>query len=643
MAVVGVDICSRAPFEAGESFGQGGPYERLDLLFHVAVHPDDPANAFVADLHEAERGLDGRVWMQVDACLLQPMEPDRGNGCLLTSVVNRGRMDLVPFSFPPPTMSFAVTDRIEPGDGLLLRQGWTVLFCGWQWDVLRRAGRLGVQIPRAIGVEADVITQFQPNRDRQAEYLGHWPWHPRPGHPDITHAAYPTVDIDDQRAVLSERDWMGGERRVVPRDRWRFARPGDEGRPQPDPRWVWSEEGFRAGVVYELRNRSADCPVVGLGLVALRDVPAFLRHGSVEAGNPCAGALRHTVAWGVSQTGRTLRQFLLDGANVDEAGRRVHDGVYVQVAGARRGEFNFRGAQPSVQNVVGPGHEPPFRHDPGLLDRLRAADGVPKLFEVNTSNEYWRSDAALVHIDAEAGRPMDIEPPPDVRLYALAGTQHAPGMVALSRKPILLPEAQGANWLNLVNHTPLLRALLVDLQRWVVDGVPPPASQVPSLADGTAVERSSALMELPGLVMPDVDLLPSADRTVWVSALDDDGNEVAGIRSPQVSEPLATHLGWNVRHPDTGGEGQLLDMLGSSLPFAATPEDRAAAGDPRPSVAERYVDRNDYTAKVRTAAKQLVADRFLLEEDVERVVRSAGRMYDLVTGSEKPEEAPTTG
>jgi hypothetical protein len=637
MAVVGVDIRNRAPFEAGEAFGEAGPYERLDLLFHVAVDPDHPANVFVADLDRAQRRGDGRVWMEVDGCLLQPVDPAKGNGCLLTSVVNRGRMDLVPFSFPPPTMTFAVTERIEPGDGLLLRQGWSVLFCGWQWDVLRRPGRLGVQIPRAMGVEADVTTLFQPNRDRSAEYLGHWPWHPRPGHPDITHAAYPTAGLDDTRAVLTERDRMDGEPRMMPRERWRFARASDDGQLHPDPRWIWSVDGFRAGVVYELKYRSTDCPVVGLGLVALRDVPSFLRSGTPQAGNPAAGRINHTVAWGVSQTGRTLRQFLMDGANVDETGQRVHDGVFVQVAGARRGEFNHRGAQPSVQNVVGAGHQPPFRHEPGLLDRLRAAGGVPKLFEVNTANEYWRSEAALLHLDPE--ELADVAPPPDVRLYALAGTQHTPGMVALSREPILLPEARSANWINQVNQTSLLRALLVDLRQWVVDDVQPPTSRVPTLAEGTAVPRTSVLRELPGLVLPDVDRLPTIDRPVWVSAVDDDGNEVAGIRPPELAVPLATHLGWNVRHPDTGGAGQLLDMLGSSLPFAAQREERASSGDPRPSVAERYADRDDYTSQVRNAAGDLVAERFLLEEDVERVVRTAGRLYDLVTGADRIPEA----
>jgi hypothetical protein len=436
----------------------------------------------------------------------------------------------------------------------------------------------------------------------------------------------------------------------VPRDRWRFARPaGDRrGRSGPpsvtagaddrgtdlagDPCWVWSADGFRAGKVYEVTYRTAECHVAGLGLVALRDVPAFVRHGRPEQGNPSAGRIRHTIGWGVSQTGRFLRHFLAEGANVDEAGRPVHDGLFIQVAGARRGEFNHRGAQPSVQYGGGATLDPPFAHEPGLLDRQRALGGVPKIVEVNTANEYWRSEAARLHLDPDAG--SDLEVPPDVRVYALAGTQHVPGMVALNRDPILLPEARAGNWINQVNYTAILRALLVGLEQWVVDGIEPPASRVPRFADGTAVAREQAagvLAErpLPGLVLPDPARLPWLGRPVVVCALDADGNEVGGVRPPDVAVPLATHLGWNVRGPGTGGEGQLIDMLGSSLPFPATEAERAAAGDHRRSIAERYADRHGYLARVRAAVDDLVAEGFLLPDDVDAVLGTSARLYDL--------------
>jgi hypothetical protein len=648
MAVLDVQILARQSYEGGTAFGEAGPYERLDLLVTVGVDPADGANAFVADLDLASRGDDGLVRFEIDACLLQPEDPRSGNGCLLTSVVNRGRMDLVPFSFPPRGMSFAVTERVDPGDAFLLQRGWSVLFCGWQWDVVRRPGRLGAEVPLAVDAEAKVTVEFQPNVDRAAEHLGHWPWHPRPGHPDRTHRAYPVADVADPDAVLTERDWPGGPRRVVPRDRWRFARPvGEDAAPGTvdgpevtnderglvaNAHWVWSADGFRAGKVYEVVYRTLQCPLAGLGLVALRDLPAFLRHGSAAAGNPSAGRVRHTFAWGVSQTGRFLRQFLAEGANVDEAGRRVHDGMFVQVAGARRGEFNHRGAQPSVQYVRGPAQDPPFRHDPGLLDRQRARGGVPKIVEVNTANEYWRSEAARLHLDPEAG--VDLDVPPDVRLYALAGCQHVSGMVALDREPILLPEARAANWINQVSYTAILRGLLVDLQRWVVDGIEPPPSTVPRFDEGTARVREAVLAAmiarpLPDLELPAAERLPTLGRAVVVSAVDGDGNEIGGVQPPDVAVPLATHLGWNVRGDRTGGAGQLIDMLGSSLPFAADAGDREAGADPRPSIAERYRDRDAYLAAVHAAVHDLVARRFLLPDDVDVVVRTSGRLYDL--------------
>jgi hypothetical protein len=335
----------------------------------------------------------------------------------------------------------------------------------------------------------------------------------------------------------------------------------------------------------------------------------------------------------------------------------VFDGVLPHVAGARRGEFNHRYAQPSVQSTRSFGHLPPFGDD--LLERQRrvAAErgrgGMPKVFFTNTSAEYWRGDCTLLHTDQAGTR--DAEPAEDTRIYHFAGTQHGPGGLPLNEPGAAgAPEgARGAHPFNAVDYAPLLRAALENLDRWITTGEAPPPSRFPRLDDGTAVVPAAALepfRAIPGASVPAVDKLvgmreldlgPEADRGVgrypaaagaeiptYRPAVDADGNELSGIRLPDVAVPLATYTGWNPRHPETGAPEQLIAMQGSTFPFPATAEERAATGDPRAAIAERYRDREDYLSRVRAAAEQLVADRYLLAEDLELVVGTAAEKYD---------------
>ena len=342
---------------------------------------------------------------------------------------------------------------------------------------------------------------------------------------------------------------------------------------------------------------------------------------------------------------------------LDEAGRPVFDGVIPHVAGARRGEFNHRYAQPSVQSARSFGHLPPFGDDLLARQRRVAAErgrgGMPKVFFTNTSAEYWRGDCTLLHTDQTGTR--DAEPAEDTRIYHFGGTQHGPGGLPLNEPGATgAPEgARGAHPFNAVDYAPLLRAALENLDRWITTGEAPPPSRFPRLDDGTAVAPAAALAPfraIPGASVPAVDRLvgmreldlgPEAERGVgrypavtgaeiptYRPAVDTDGNELSGIRLPDVAVPLATYTGWNPRHPETGAPEQLIAMQGSTFPFPATAEERAATGDPRAAIAERYRDREDYLSRVRAAAEQLVADRYLLAEDLELVVTTAAEKYD---------------
>lgn len=662
MAVTHLEIDERQPYMGGQEFGDAGAYERIDGKLTFAVAPDDLANCTIVDLDRAPRDAAGLVQFHADFCLLQPSDPKRGNRRLLLEVLNRGRK-LLPRSInhAPPELTPSAT--IDSGDGFLLRQGWTIAWCGWQWDIFSSPALLGLDAPEALGsdgqsIVGQTIYRFRPNLPSNVQSLA-----------DLAHTAYPAADLADETATLTVSDWSHGPRTTIPRDHWRFARETPDG-PEPDATQLWLAEGFEPGRTYEITYRTNRSPVVGTGLLAIRDTAAFLRHGTTSEGNPAAERIDHTFAFGVSQSGRVLRQFLHLGLNIDEAGRQVFDGVHCHVAGAWRGQFNNRYGQPGVMDTPGFGHLPPFVTDAdgteeGLLARQRARGGVPKIFFTNTAAEYWRGDCALLHIDPQGKRDLDL--PADARAYLFAGTQHSIGIVPLY-KHNPLDGTRGAHPFNVLDYTPLLRAALSNLDAWVTACIEPPPSAVPRLADGTAILNTAALeayRTIPGATVPEPGWLPALRPTdlgpevaqgigrfpaiegdpypVYVSATDRDGNEVAGLRLPDMSVPVATHTGWNPRGEGIGGAGQLVALQGSTIPFARTTADRETSADPRPAISERYHDRADYLTRVRAAAETLIAQRALLAEDLEMALQAAAERYDALSGDEGVSDRGQTG
>ena len=647
MSAIALDVRSRSLILDGKPFGAAGAYEKIVGTLRFAVDPGHRLHAQITDLEHAPRNGDGRVEFQGDFYLLKPVEAARGNRRLLLDVLNRGRK-LALSMFNSAVRVADPTTAEDFGNGFLMRHGWTVAWIGWQHDVPRVDGMMALDVPRARGVSGLVRCRFRPNVPAEVLPLA-----------DRYHIPNAAAELDDPAARLTVREHNGAPATAVARSAWRLTDPGH----------IRLEGGFVPGRIYDLVYRAADPPIVGLGLLAVRDTAAYLRWGA--EGNPCAGALDRAYVFGVSQSGRFLRHLLYLGLDETEDERLAFDAVIPHVAGARRGEFNLRFGQPSMNGIDTPGSLFPFTDasstDPvtgergGLLDRLAARGRAPKIVTLNTSAEYWRGDGSLVHTDVDGKR--DVEPAAGGRIYFLAGTQHTPGALPPAESD---PNTggKGIHPFSVVDYTPLMRAMLVNVDRWVSDGVEPPPNAVPRVADGTAVTPESTratFARIPGVRFPDrharvprLDFGPELARGIasqlppkagapfpsYVSAVDADGNEVAGVRPVELAAPLATFTGWNPRHPEQGAPGDLMQMIGSTLVFARDRVERERRGDPRPSIAERYASRGAYLDAVRKAAEVLVAARHALGEDVEAMVERAGRRWDWATAkAERPIES----
>ena len=656
MPVIAATIHRRQPYAGGQPFGEAGAYERVDGALTLAVDPAHPANEAIIDLRYAPVDDAGRVRFAADFTLVAPRKPAPDGGRLIVEAVNRGRRRIIPFfnRAPAPPID---SDAIPEGDGFLQRRGYSVLSIGWQWDVYRSAALIGLEAP-AIRIDGQPVTglccvEMRPHTPETVRRLS-----------NRDHRPYPAANLDDPDAMLLARDWEDGPDTLVPRAGWQFARTDADGRIVPSAEHIYLPSGFQPGKIYRAIYTAGRPVVVGCGMLALRDAAAWLRTADADRPVAPAGHAR-SYAYGISQSGRLLRTMIYLGLNVAEDGRPVFDGVLPHVAGGRMGEFNHRFAQPSCQSNPGFGHQFPFADnaltDPlteqtdGLLRRLRQRGAAPKIIYTDSAAEYWRGDAGLTHIDA--GGALDLEPAAETRRYFFAGAQHLPGAPEAGAGPG--PDGSpGRHPYNAVDYIPLLRAALVNLDRWAGDGIAPPPSRHPRLDDGTAVSQEAylaALPDIPGCARPDparlwrvreVDLAAAAGEGIAAypvregreyphpaPAADADGNDRAGVRLPDLAVPVGTHTGWNLRHPDSGAPEQLQSMQGSTHWFAATPEQRRARNDARPALAERYAGRDDYAAQVQAAAETLAGEGYILAEDVGLVVASCLERYDHALGA----------
>ena len=622
--VVRFEVLQSVPAFEGRSFGAAGPYVKITARATIAIDPADPRNAVIADISRAPRNAAGRVEAVADVVLLRPADPARGNGTLLIDVPNRGRM-LAPQLFDNAAQPGAnrAEQAADAGIGFLHRQGFSMAWIGWQADLPSLAGQLALTAPTLRGVTG-------PARD---EFLFD---HPRS--PATSTLTWPMADAANL-AVTVRAKW--GDARQTPPGlavRATGAQTVEITRPA---------SGFDAAALYEVTYTARDPVVLGLGFAATRDVAAFLRRDG-SAANPLAtsgrSAVQRAIGFGVSQSGRFLRDFLWLGFNEDLNGKVVFDGLMPHVAGARRMATNFRFGQPG-RNPRHP-QDPAWQADlfpftyavledtlsgrrDGLMLRCRLNSTCPRVMQTDSEHEWWASRASLLVTDL-AGNHLDL--PADVRAYMIAGTPHFanPDETMLRVPTMALP-------VNPMHSGPPMRALLMALQSWISEGVAPPASRVPMRAHGTLVEAAQAVPAgIPGLPYAAIHTGASfSDQTVFppreigrypvfVPRADADGMALAGVRMLPLAVPRASYTGWNPR-AEGFGPGSLFPLQGAVVPFAATRAERITVQDPRLSTAERYADDTAYVAAVRSAAAQMVAERTLLPEDAQNAIELAGK------------------
>src|SRR5258706_224714 len=643
--VTRVEISSRTDVLQGQKFGDAGSYERIVGHIYFSVAVSSPHNRRIVDLNNAVNLKNGEVEFSSDFIAFCPNGPWKGNGSLLLEVPNRGRARIV-----------ALVDGGDfdldknAGDAWLLRNGFTIVSLGWQWDADGKdALRLYAPVAKENGKTITGLLRgdLMPAKEMPEIPLGHLIIG------NIGGTEYPVAAPADPRNMLTVRNSRDDQRVVIPRTDWQFAHTVD-GKLVPSDRYIHLQNGFQAGRIYEYVYVVADPMVAGLGFAAIRDFASYSKH----APDAITRSVR-VYGEGISQNGRFLRDFLYQGFNADEDGRIALDGVLAHVAGAGRGSFNYRFAQPSrdaqpTSSVFFPTDIFPFTDQPeidpvtqdkgGLLDSS-ASGTVPKIFFSNTSYEYWGRSAALIHVTADGKQDAAIAP--NVRIYHFTGLQHFSGP---------FPPAKGKG--DLFGQQPqsplpiryFWRAMITNMDAWVRSNTPPPESSYPKIADGTLVPiEEYAFPLIPGVNKPReaneawrLDFGPNwrdgilsfqppkvGQRfPVLVPQVDTDGNERDGVRLPEITVPLATYASWNLRDPSIGAPEQRVAFEASYIPFPKTAADREKMRDPRKAIAERYMNREDYLDRYTRALDELVKQGWILLQDREALLHRAEQEWD---------------
>lgn len=650
-------IEKKAPFAAGYEFPVTGAYEKLVGKAYGEVDPKSPLNKVIVDLDKAPRNSRGRVEYWTEIFILKPVDSSRGNGKIFYDAPNRGSKRILMFLNDAPENNDPFTLK-DGGNGFLMRQGYTIVWSGWQGDLTPGEDFLVMGVPVATNNGKEIIrtvrTEIVVTREGTMS---------QPLSADNRVMSYEAATTDKSQTSLTMREKSYDPRTPVPSSEWEFAackKNKETGKAEikPSTKDLCLLSGYKPGYIYEFIYPAKNPMVLGLGFAAVRDLVSFLRYKLTdEAGNPNPLAptsketgIKKAYAWGRSQSGRFLRDLVYHGFNEDESHKQVFEAVSPHAAGGGRLFLNYEFARPVTSsqqhtaqldpelfpfayNIL---KDPQTGREDGILKRPKTD---PYIVHTQTATEYWQKRGSLAHTD---GKGKDLAVPKNVRIYFVASAQHNTPFGTIPGR---------AQCQQLTNPMPIgdaLRALIVAMDRWASEGTPPPISHIPSVGDGSLVpsgQKNAGFPQIPGvrynglynrqlfldygpnLLRGQIDTHPprpvkDGAYSVLVPKVDADGNDVAGIRLPTIRVPVATHTGWNLQRKGLA-EDELCGLLGSYIPFSKTKEERGKSGDPRLAIAERYKDHADYVQQVSRAARNLVNERLLLPEDAERIITEA--------------------
>ncbi len=625
----------QSPTFGGLSFGSVGQYEKLRGTARGVLDPNDPLNKVIADIELATRNADGMVEYSMDVFILKPINLANGNQRLFFDFNNRGQMRLGRLNQVDLTND--PTTAADAGDGFVMRHGFAVAANGWDFGASGTAN-MKISVPRLTGLPGPSYEYLVfDNATTTAATL-----------------TFPANSLVKSLAKLTVRARLDDTPRTMLESEWEYASP-------TQIRLLPAGTRFQQSTVYEFTYTAKDPVISGVGLAATRDWVSFLRYATAAEGNPLAGHVQHTYSYSISQPSRTLNDFHRLGFNADLQGRRVLDGILSHTGGGSGDQVNYRYGQTgrterNRQNHLYPEGIFPFAHQvmrdhlsgrtAGRSESCTASNTCPMRFDVNTSNEYWVKAGSLLHTDTDG---EDLREPENVRYYLMSGESHGVGDVT--------DRGVCQQFTNGVSPYRAHRALLLALDEWVSYGIRPPKSEIPrgghrawavtrpGFQTGVVPQHELGWPSIPGVMYTGVittrysldfgssfedgiisnyppSLLGRRSYPIFVSKVDHDGNEIAGVRMPGVEAPVATTTGWALRRAEFGGPDGC-ESDGQNIPFATTKKERLQNGDSRKSLEERYKDHDGYVKAVAKAARKLQKDGFLVEEDVQAFIAEA--------------------
>ncbi|QDP02587.1 alpha/beta hydrolase domain-containing protein [Thalassotalea sp. PS06] len=594
---------------------EGTTYQAISGQFYFEFDPKHSANKAIADIELAPTNAKGNVEASANFFIIQAKDPKQRKGALV-EVSNRGSKAALRY-FNDATSNKKPDAAKWLGDNYIQKLGLSLVWVGWQGDVSPGANVMLAQLPVLQGVEGYARADWTLDSPHSKLSVAH-----RPG----IEAIYP-IDLSmKDRAWLTRRTGRDNLKVVVSKDRWQLTKDG---------KIIIGD--FQPGI-YELVYPTKNPQVAGVGLGIIRDTGEFLKHGESQFRVP------KTIAFGVSQTGRFLRQFLYQGFNESEQGALAFDGMLVHTAGAGRGSFNHRFAQPSrdghrMSAFFYPTDIFPFTSSPMRSQITRKKDGLlkryheayyPKIFYTNTGYEYWGRAAGLIHSHGV----YDVKPLANERIYHLSSTQH---FVQSAKDMTVVDKDAGLYRGNPLNFFPQLRALLGHLSSWVLNDEQPPASQYPTYAAQTLTNFSH--YQLPEWLTIDKPYKPHtayevdygkdfkqglidnnpplilAEIVPPVPKVDSFGHELGGIRHPLVEAPIGTFLPWSLRSGKFASN-EMEDFRGSVYKW------------PKQQILKRYPNKQHYLRHINEMIDKSVKQGFLLQQDKNKIRQQAREFWD---------------